>query len=141
MKYQKCCRPEICMQPLCFSCNWRLVFASHAHAQETSKKEARESFEGRHALLGRKAKCSLLFLCFFCSLVHEGKTRTWKRHVEHVNGTKESEAERAIYLLFWVNVEKNLTTQYSVSDQIHKHMFLEKSKKMYVILLKIYNIY
>lgn len=65
------------------------------------KKMMRESFKGRHALLGRKAKCSLVLSCFFCPLVDEWKTRKKEMARKDVNEGKESEKEKVIYLLFW----------------------------------------
>lgn len=64
------------------------------------KRTAQESFKGRHALLGRKAKYSPVLSYFFCPLVDEWKTRKKEKACRDVNEGKESEKEEAIYLLF-----------------------------------------
>lgn len=58
--------------------------------------------------------------CFSCVSFVRSSMRK-KRHVEHVDGTKKSETERAIYLLFWVTVKKEYKCERNKTKSIWKN--------------------
>lgn len=100
-------RCKICMQPFIVFFLYNAACFRFAYSRNQREGDARE-FRGATRSSGPESE--VLVASFVRSFTSERRRRRRKSHVEHVDGAKESETEKATYLLSFT-VEINITEQ------------------------------